>query len=155
MSSGRPTDRIVQTTPESRRFPANMSFNGKDDYRILAESHPIPEEDGLGVVILDDDGLLVVVDLKDGEGGVGHMALAADRQSAGNGVDALAHRHAVGHHGGNDLGGEGGENVGLYPAAQPVGQHQGEAVLIFHQFHPVAAELLPLFVETDISYFCY
>ena len=44
MSSGRPTDRIVQTTPESRRFPANMSFNGKDDYRILAESLPIPEE---------------------------------------------------------------------------------------------------------------
>lgn len=44
MSSGRPTDRIVQTTPESRRFPANMSFNGKDDYRILAESLPNPEE---------------------------------------------------------------------------------------------------------------
>lgn len=43
MMTGRPTDRIGQTTPESRRFPANMSFNGKDDYRILAESLPIPE----------------------------------------------------------------------------------------------------------------
>ena len=43
MMTGRPTDRIADTTPESRRFPANMSFNGKDDYRITAESHSNPE----------------------------------------------------------------------------------------------------------------
>ncbi|MBQ9321350.1 MAG: replication-relaxation family protein [Eubacterium sp.] len=44
----RPTDRIGETTPESRRFPANMSFKGKDDYRITAESLPIPEEEPPG-----------------------------------------------------------------------------------------------------------
>ncbi len=43
MKTGRPTDRIADATPESRRFPANMSFNGKDDYRIPAESTPTPE----------------------------------------------------------------------------------------------------------------
>lgn len=43
MKTGRPTDRIDQLTPEDRRFPANMSYIGKDDYRISAESHPIPE----------------------------------------------------------------------------------------------------------------
>ena len=43
MKTGRPTDRIAEATPESRRFPANMSFNGKDDYRLSAESLPSPE----------------------------------------------------------------------------------------------------------------
>lgn len=43
MKTGRPTDRIAEATPESRRFPANMSFNGKDDYRLSAESLPTPE----------------------------------------------------------------------------------------------------------------
>ena len=43
MKTGRPTDRIAEATPESRRFPANMSFNGKDDYRYQAESLPTPE----------------------------------------------------------------------------------------------------------------
>ena len=43
MKTGRPTDRIAEATPESRRFPANMSFNGKDDYRTQAESLPSPE----------------------------------------------------------------------------------------------------------------
>ncbi len=37
------TDRIDQENAETRRFPANMSFKGKDDYRIFAESLPIPE----------------------------------------------------------------------------------------------------------------
>lgn len=43
MKTGRPTDRIAEATPESRRFPANMSFNGKDDYRLSAESLSTPE----------------------------------------------------------------------------------------------------------------
>lgn len=41
----RPTDRIGQLTLEQRRFPANMSFKGKDDYRIPAESLPMSEAD--------------------------------------------------------------------------------------------------------------
>ena len=43
MKTGRPTDRIAEATPESRRFPANMSFNGKEDYRFSAESLPTVE----------------------------------------------------------------------------------------------------------------
>ena len=39
--TGRPTDRIEHLTPEERRFPANMSFNGKDDYRFTADNLPI------------------------------------------------------------------------------------------------------------------
>ena len=38
--SGRQTVRIEQTTPESRRFPANMSFVGKEAYCFAADMLP-------------------------------------------------------------------------------------------------------------------
>ena len=48
--TGRPTDRIEHLTPEERRFPANMSFNGKDDYCFPADNLPIPEAEPVGRV---------------------------------------------------------------------------------------------------------
>lgn len=44
MKTVRPTDRIDHSSAESRRFPANFIFKGKDDYRIIAESHPYSGE---------------------------------------------------------------------------------------------------------------
>lgn len=42
--SGRQTDRIEQMTPESRRFPANMSFVGKEAYCFSADILPTGAE---------------------------------------------------------------------------------------------------------------
>ena len=42
--SGRQTDRIEQMTPESRRFPANMSFAGKEAYCFSADILPTGAE---------------------------------------------------------------------------------------------------------------
>ena len=42
--SGRPTGRIEQMTPESRRFPANMSFVGKEPFCFAAEVLPTGAE---------------------------------------------------------------------------------------------------------------
>ena len=42
--SGRQTDRIEQMPPESRRFPANMSFVGKEAYCFAADILPTGAE---------------------------------------------------------------------------------------------------------------
>ena len=121
---------------------------GFGDFHKLA----VPDEDEEGVVVLDDLRLFVFDDVNDGEGGIGHAPHSADRQCGGNGGDAVFQAHIGRHHRGDDLGGQGRENIRLDAAAHSVSQNNdGGVFALVHDFHAVTAELLPPLVQAQVS----
>ena len=115
----------------------------------------IPQDDDVGIVVLDDFRGPVLNQADNGEGGIGDTADRTDRKGLGDGFDAFIQREAGGKHGGNDFGGQGGENAGLDAAAQTVGQHHdGGTVFLFDDVHMIAAELFACMVnasEADVT----
>ena len=112
----------------------------------------VPDEDDLRVVILDDFRGLIVLQVDDGEGGIRHATHGADRQRRRNGGHALLQRQALGQHGGDNLGGQGGQDRRLHAAAQAIGEHDHHRVLVrLHNVHMVAAQLLADVVDAFIA----
>ena len=141
-------EHIVQLDGEGA-LPDGLAGNHARDPGIVEEL-ALAQHDGGGVVKLDDVRGFVVQNPDDGKGGIGHLAHAAHRQGACDGGDALLQRDAAGNHGAENLAGEGGEDVGLDPAAQAVGQHQREVLVpAAGQLHLVAAEGFPVLVHAD------
>ena len=113
----------------------------------------VPQENDMGVVKLDDLGGFAALKAQNGEGGVGHLPLGTHRQGGGDGIHAVGQGQAVGHHGGDDFGRQGGQDAGLHAGAQPVGQHHHQtAVLAVHNLHVVTAQLLTEFIQAHIAH---
>ena len=120
----------------------------------VIENLPSPQKDEVRVIELNQIHLPgVLIHLEDGEGAVGHLPHRANRQGEGDGLHAVLHRHVPGQHGGENLGGEGGEDAGLDAASQAVGQHHDDAVLPVHRLHMVAAQKLPRLVHGEPAVF--
>ena len=108
----------------------------------------VPQQDHQRIVILDQLRILIVLHADNGESGIGHLSYVAHWQRIRNGLHTVFQRHIAGHHGGNDLGGQGRKNIGLYPAAQSVSQdHDHRIGRRLHNLHPVAAQLLAVLVD--------
>ena len=139
---------VVQLDGEGA-LPDGLAGNHARDPGIV-EQLALAQHDGGGVIKLDDVRGFVVQNADDGEGRIGHLAHAAHRQRACDGGDALLQRDAAGDHGAENLAGEGGEDVGLHPAAQAVGQHQRQILVpAAGQLHLVAAEGFAVLVHAD------
>ena len=113
----------------------------------------VPQQNGLGIVKLGQVDLPVGKHLHQSEGGIGQLAHAAHRQSLGQGGDAVPDGQVVGRHGGQNLGGESGKNIGLDPAAHAVGEHKGGGVIVGDGGEKVPAQILPLLVQADKAAF--
>ena len=75
------------------------------------------------------------------------MPHLAHREGVNDGVHRILQGGAGLHHGGDDLGGQGGQNVGLDAAAQAVGEDEDVGILRVDDFDLVAAELLAVLIE--------
>ena len=112
----------------------------------------LAQHDDAGVIILDDLHPLVIDQVHDGEGGIRHPAHRAHGQRGRDGGYAVLQTQALGHHGGDDLAGQRGQDAGLYAAAQAVGQHDdGGVIALLHNIHMVAAQLLAIVVDAFIA----
>ena len=88
-----------------------------------------------------------MIELQDAEGGIGNLPHLADGQRMGNGFYCLIDAGAFLKHGYNDLSGQRCQNIGLYTAAQSIGEHKNIAIVLMNDFHLVAAELFAVFIE--------
>ena len=115
---------------------------------VIIVAFAVPQQDHQRIVILDQLRKLVVFDANDGKSGVGHFSHLTHRQGIRNGLHTVFQRHIAGHHGGDNFGGQGGKDIRLYPAAQPISQnHDNRISGRLHNLHPVAAQLLAVLVD--------
>ena len=112
----------------------------------------VPDKDDRGIIVADDLRHLIIDKANDGKGGIGHLAHRTDGKRSRDGLDALFQRQALGDHGRNDARSKDGENIGFYPAAQAVGQHQHRGILsLSYHFHMVAAQFLTHMVDAIVA----
>ena len=76
---------------------------------------------GFRIVELEEVAFTEGVHMNDGECAIGHTALFADGQCLNDGLNALFHIGAAGHHSAENLAGESGEDIGFHTAAQAIG----------------------------------
>ena len=130
-------------------------FLSVDDALNLRIIHhlAVPNHDNQRVIVLNQAHGLILDNVHDGEGGIGHPVLRADGKGGGDGMHALLQGQAMSHHGGNNLCGEGGQNAGFHTALQSVRQHHhfGIAVLLLHHIHMVPAQILSVMVDALVS----
>ena len=120
---------------------------GVDEIVVL----PAAQHDGVRVVEPRQLHVALVADLDDGERRIGDLAHAALRERADDGVHTVLDGHAAGAHRREDLRGEGGEDVRLDAAAQPVGEHADGGAVAGGEHHAVAAELLAGLDQADVA----
>lgn len=75
------------------------------------------------------------------------MPHLAHRQGVDDGVHRVLQGGARFHHGGDDFGGQGGQDIGFHTAAQAVGEDDDHVVPGAHHFHLIAAELFVFLIE--------
>ena len=116
--------------------------------------YAVAQENGAGIVVLDQFGGFVVFQVQNRERRVGDPAFFAHGQRRRDGAHTFGQGKPRRHHGGDDPRRQGGQDACLDAAAQPVRQHQHGAVLRVHPVDVVAAQLLALLVQALIADVC-
>ena len=128
-------------------FPLNLPYF----IRVLHDFF-IPDKHTVRVVIFHQVGVAVVENLQDAEGRVCHLPLLADGERPGNGLHAGFNGRPFVQHGGQDLGSQGGKDVGLDPAPHAVRQDQDIRIPGLYDLHLISAQLFSVFVQAFPSH---